>query len=511
MADTISDLHVRFTAETSGLTVGFRQVMRRSQNLGTSIAKGFAVAGLAIDGVRKVTALATAQFRKMAAEVSEASERIDELAKKSDDLGTTIAELRAARLVGAEAGVENVDKLLDTANRRLGEFIALGSGPASAMLKNLGLTAEELRAQDLFGQIDLVTQAMREAGFSAQEMTGQLGMLFGRTQAAEAARLFAEGSDSIRQTVGELERMGQVNREQAAQVEMFNDAWGRVNLQIELAWERITANLAPAIFGAAKVTESMLETVFDIAGAWADATFGAEGLELSLLRMADHINDELIPATLDWVDSLVGGLSGLIQLANTIPGMVPLDTLQMVSEEAEKAWRQLTMVPEEGENILEGTTGLGLPSIKEITDNLDRIQNEVRNRRKKLEDEEKNSILRRFALEKAEREKQRLLMEQQRQQFQATMPEFAELITGGTLKVEASDPRRLEERLPKALEKGSVAAQSAINSSGLSKEGKQLEAAEKAVDLLKNIFRAITEGRPVEALNPLGVIGIPGK
>ena len=169
--------------------------------------------------------LVARQLKQM---VSSAMDTIDASAKMSRQLGGTIDGLEGLKLAASEAGVSTgaLKSGIEMLNRRLGEAARMGSGQAYDALDRLGLKAEELSAMDIDERMASLSDAMRQSGYSTQQMADTMGQLGIRS--GEITRLMMEGGDAIRDASAAIDDLGiSISAVDAAKVEAANDAMDR--------------------------------------------------------------------------------------------------------------------------------------------------------------------------------------------------------------------------------------------------------------------------------------------
>jgi hypothetical protein len=225
---SLPPLNVQIGADTRGLDDGL------SKSLGT--LKRFAGAagiGLVLRGLRNM--------------VSESMQVIDAQAKLARSVGGTTAGLQALARAGDRAGVQQGELASATTrlNQRLGQVIATGKG-ADDTFKALGLTAHELARMDVDERFMAISDAMKAAGMSSQEMSFHLRELGIRQ--ASVISLVQQGSEEILRSRKALEDFGvAVSEIDAAQIERANDALSEVGRVAEGLRNQIAIGMAPAI------------------------------------------------------------------------------------------------------------------------------------------------------------------------------------------------------------------------------------------------------------------------
>lgn len=227
-------LLVKIGAETKGLNEG----LKRGE---VSIAK-FAAAGVTAASAVGAAFLALAKS---------SMNNIDAQAKLARAVGGTVTGLQALERAGSRAGVQQSELASATTrlNQRLGEVITTGKG-ATETFAALGLTAQELADMDVDERFMAISDAMKNAGMSSQEMSFHLRELGIRQ--ASVISLIQSGSGEISRSRAVVERFGvAVSEIDAANIERANDAMSEVGRVIEGIGNQLAVKLAPSVEAAA--------------------------------------------------------------------------------------------------------------------------------------------------------------------------------------------------------------------------------------------------------------------
>jgi len=186
------------------------------------------------------------------------ADAIDAMSKLSDRIGITTEDLAGLQLAAeiTGAGTELMNRSLDVMSKRLGEA-AQGSGEAKAALEVLGLTTEELLAQDPAEQFRTI--ADRIAGLSTQaEKAAVTSDLFSRAglRLLNTLELGRGGLDRMKR---EAQDLGVAfSRIEGGAVEQANDALNRMKLAITGVVRTLTIGLSPLV---TEIADSIRETI----------------------------------------------------------------------------------------------------------------------------------------------------------------------------------------------------------------------------------------------------------
>jgi hypothetical protein len=257
MSVKLASLFFEISARGNGLTAELVKSEKRTQAWSKRVSRSANAATLAFKG----TAAAVAGYATSLALIyANDAANIAAQDKIADRLGTTVGQLKLLGEVGKSAGVD-IDGVNDTLAdfvERLGEARIDGGEPAEA-LDLLGLSAERLAQQD-------PAVALREV-LAAMEQLPDAGV-----RAATGAKLF--GDEGIRLTgilseefVKAEEKIealgGAISDLEVDQIRAAQSAVSDIRLAADLATDRFTAKLAPAVevvakqlFEAAKQTGS---------------------------------------------------------------------------------------------------------------------------------------------------------------------------------------------------------------------------------------------------------------
>jgi hypothetical protein len=254
MADSanIGTIFIGMRVGTAGLTKGLASASSKLASF-SGAAIGSAAKGAAILGA----AVGTAAVGLNALRAS-SSDAIDNNAKLSDRLGTTTENLIGLQHAAGLAGVDNegLDKALTKLGVNLAKAEIAGKGTEGAFAR-LGISAGELAKMDRVDAFKMISG--RIAAIPNQAEQAALAVeLFGKT-GAELGPLMMGGLDGINAGMAEAKVLGlSYTREQAASVEIANDAWGKIGEAIGGVGNTLAIALAPAL---AVVSEAMAAAI----------------------------------------------------------------------------------------------------------------------------------------------------------------------------------------------------------------------------------------------------------
>lgn len=245
MSERLGDAILDLRTDDSGLGRGIDQAQRKSDRLGRSfdgitgklgtLTKAMATlgVGLSVAGLvryTRATMLALDQQAKLARAIGGSTAALQALDRAADRAGVQKSELASAAT---------------RLNQRLGEVIATGKG-ADDTFKALGITAQELAAMDIDERFAAISDRMRDAGMSSQEMSHHLRQLGIRQ--ASVITLLQGGGDEIRKSREAVDRLGvTISEVDARQIEAANDAMAEAGRVFEGIGNRLAVAVAPAV------------------------------------------------------------------------------------------------------------------------------------------------------------------------------------------------------------------------------------------------------------------------
>lgn len=176
------------------------------------------------------------------------SSSIDEIGKASDRIGITTEALGGLKWAAEQSGVafEPLATSLTKLNRTLSEIARGGARPAEDSLTELGLSAESLFKLPFDQQFGKIADGLKKIQNPA-DRTRIVMDLFGRS-GADLLNLLDQGSVGIAKFREEAEKMGLLfTREDAAQVEQYNDSLNKLGKSFDALWQKIVIGSSPAV------------------------------------------------------------------------------------------------------------------------------------------------------------------------------------------------------------------------------------------------------------------------
>lgn len=184
-------------------------------------------------------------------------EVIDAQAKLARAVGGTTVGYQALARAGDRAGVQTSELQSATTrlNQRLGQVIATGKG-ADDTFRALGLSAQQLANMDVDERFMAISNAMKAAGMSSQEMSFHLRELGIRQ--SSVISLVQGGAEEIERSRQAVIDFGvAVSEVDAASIERANDALSEVGRVFEGLRNLMAVRLAPSIEATANAFTAM--------------------------------------------------------------------------------------------------------------------------------------------------------------------------------------------------------------------------------------------------------------
>jgi len=306
----IGALRVSLSMDSAEFKRNLSEAERRAEKFGKAIGTTLRAGVLAFAAAGTVAAAALVSWTKSSMST------IDAQAKLAARVGASVAAIQTLQHAGELAGVgqEALAKTLGVLNARLGEAARTGAGPAYEALQRLGLSSRELSEMDADERIKALSDAMKEAGYSTQQMSDTLKNLGVRNQ--EINNLFIEGSAAIDEAHSNLVAWGvALSDVDAAKVEMANDAMERIGKVTEGIGNQLAIRLSPLIQEVAEYfTDAAKETggfgsAIDKALSLGVRLFAAINREIYDFRI---IIDESIAGVLNLWDAVAGAPPNLL-------------------------------------------------------------------------------------------------------------------------------------------------------------------------------------------------------
>lgn len=341
--------------------LNYQIVIGAKDNASPAMAK----LGRSIDNAARNAAKLTAAFAAVGGAVTAAVisqvKVIDSLAKTARAAGVSAESLQELRFAAERSGVssEQLDDGLRRLNRRLGEFINSGGGPAAAAFERLGISAE-----DSSGKVKSTETVFNEIVASLEGVESQAqkaalaSQLFGDDAGPKLALLLAEGSAGVAALREEQERLGQVTNEQAAEAEAAADALTNFETATKALAQSFAVELVPALTATANFLANNLDRAI------------AE-INLLILRLRRAISQTL--------GTVTSALSKLLDLNEKIRSSVArtLSRLPGVALENVGAFSEFRGALEEVSTALLDTADIADDEIKQALSDLQQGTDEV--------------------------------------------------------------------------------------------------------------------------------------
>ena len=296
MAKTISKLNIQVALSSKGLRSG---VSSAAKSLGGLTSK-LGPVGVALGAVVGVAAAAGGAMRGLASAFRE----VDEAAKASARLGTTIASLKGLQLA-AERGGSSAAVLtssLERMNNRISEA-AQGSGEAQDALKELGLSAANLGSLTADQKMLAIAQALE--GVESQGDKTRIAIdIFGRQGVQLLNTLESLAESGMKPLQDEMRELGVLSAADAKGIEEMNDSWGEFKAAIQGISNQVAASLAPVLTDllqhvlipmaknlviiAKKIREAFGADLQNISGAGEEAKKAAEAAAAATSKWAEE-------------------------------------------------------------------------------------------------------------------------------------------------------------------------------------------------------------------------------
>lgn len=213
---TIGNVVISVFASHKGLTKSLTSAQKKVKKFASSAVKTLRNIGAAVvAGVSAAVGAGIAVLNRYA-------ERIDNLAKTSSKIGTTVADLQKLQYQAELTGVgsETLNTALQRMVRRISEVGATGKGAAVDALKELNLNAKELSKLSPDEQFYEIARAMQ--AISGQGDKVRLAMKIFDT---EGVALVNTMNGNLEQMGAEFDALGiKITQSQAAMVESYNDS-----------------------------------------------------------------------------------------------------------------------------------------------------------------------------------------------------------------------------------------------------------------------------------------------
>jgi hypothetical protein len=298
-------------------------------------------------------AAAAAAAAAGAAVFKSTAESVKQLDALSYAANTSVADLQrlayGARSVGIES--EQLAKMLQDVNDKLGDFDENSAGPMADFFKNIGpkvgVTAEQFKNLSGPDALQLYVSSLEKANLSQAEMTFYMEAL--ASDSTLLTPLLRDNGKAMGELSAEAEKLGiGLSEIDVAKVQQANAAMGKIAGIADSAAQRFTVVFAPAVAAAleevvnlaaefggfGQIAENALGGTVKAVGVMANGVRGIQvivkGLEVGFEGLAFAVNliflsvsrniDMLINSALASVNVLIAGL-------NKIPG-VGIDSIE---------------------------------------------------------------------------------------------------------------------------------------------------------------------------------------
>ena len=225
-------------------------------------------------GVATATAAATAAIGAMGYALSKQVQKVDDLAKTAQKLGTTVSTLQelqyAADISGVSANTLNM--AMQRLTRRVSEA-SMGFGEAKGALKELGLNAAELNKLPLDKKMEVLADAFEGVASDGDKV--RLAMKLFDSEGVALVNTLNLGSEGLKEMSAEAKSLGlSISEIDAKRFEEMNDSITRIKTAASAAGTTFTTELLPLIEG--------------IFTGFADAGYGATNFQKAAVSAAHN-------------------------------------------------------------------------------------------------------------------------------------------------------------------------------------------------------------------------------
>lgn len=249
MSGNLGRLTINIGANTSTFEAGMDKAERQARKSAAAIDR--AVAGVG-KSLAKIGVGATAA----AVAVAKVVESTDQMAKAARAAGLTAEQFQELTFAAERSGVSSkqLEEGMRRLNRRFGEFVNSGGGPAAKAFEALGISAVDT-AGKLKTSEEVFTEIVSKLeGVESQAQKAALAsQLFGDDAGPKLALLLAEGADGVENLREEARKLGVVSNTQAAQAEAAADAITNLKTAATNTFQVFALRFAPALQKAAEV------------------------------------------------------------------------------------------------------------------------------------------------------------------------------------------------------------------------------------------------------------------
>lgn len=240
----IAKLTVRLEAENSKLSRALDKSKRDVRRFETQARRSAKAARSALGGI-----FAGLTFGSLVIGTRTTLEFADSIDKASKVAGLAAEELQELRFAGEQVGIttKEVDEGFRRFNRRLGEFLSSGAGPAAKALDLLGITIDDVKGKTTGEIFDDVVKGMADVETQAQRSALQ-AQLFGDDAGPKLDLLLREGASGIRNLRQEAQDIGAVLDDSViANAVVAKDSLDKLSSVIKVQLTQAFVNLAPVL------------------------------------------------------------------------------------------------------------------------------------------------------------------------------------------------------------------------------------------------------------------------
>jgi hypothetical protein len=257
---TIGRLKVLLTADSRKYGSGMKRARGHTKEFGLSI-KG--VGGMVSRMVPQLAAAAgaalslTAAFRGFTSQL----QRLDDIAKTAQKIGTTTEELSRLQFAGEKTGVQanTLNMALQRMTRRLAEA-AKGTGEAKDAVAELGLDAVALAKKGPAAAFYEIADAMEQVPNQADRV--RLAMKLFDSEGVALVNTLKGGSKSLEEFARQSDKFGNtVDGKAAKAAEKFNDAMTDLKASVGGVFAQLVQDLAPALTGVVNILANFVSGV----------------------------------------------------------------------------------------------------------------------------------------------------------------------------------------------------------------------------------------------------------
>lgn len=309
MAKSVGSIAIDLTARTGEFTRNITNSQKRVQKFGSTSVDVSGIVRRAFAAIAGAAAL-----RTLVRTVTEASQRLDGLAKTAAKIGATTEGLRALRHAAELTGVssETLDMALQRMVRRISEA-ARGSGKAKDALIELGLSADRLAAMSPEQQFVAISEAMKRVENQGDRV--RLAMRLFDSEGVALVNTMKLTKEELSEVEKRMRRYGvAMSAGQIARIEAANDKVADLKTLWEGIGNQITMRIMPGVKGFGDDIDSLLEKVGGVGRVF-------QWVENAVASVTEHI-----VYAIQQLVYLIGQIPGLGGAAST--AMKPLTALR---------------------------------------------------------------------------------------------------------------------------------------------------------------------------------------